>query len=112
FFWHRARGLLDPLHQSVSHARAQISRSSCLRARFANESAPDFSWTTAKTVEPEPDINATSTSACFSSHVFNCARKTNFWKTGRSRSFTKIWPSTFCGTYEAPGISFESRQRE
>src|SRR5947208_1057613 len=74
----------------VSHAQVQISRSSFCRARFATRSTSALSRMTAKTVEPEPDINAALTSACFSSHVFNCARKTNFSKTGRSRSFTKL----------------------
>ena len=44
-------------------------------------------------VEPEPDISAAPTSGCLSNHIFNCARKTNFSKTGRSRSLTKVWPA-------------------
>src|SRR6266700_316523 len=74
----------------VSLAHVQISRSSSSRAHFVKRSTSAFSRSTAKMVEPEPDINAAPTSACFSNHVFSCARKINFSKTGRSRSFTKL----------------------
>src|SRR5206468_10038609 len=58
-------------------------------ARCATKSPSTLNCSTAKIVEPEPDISATLTSVCLSNHVFNCARKTNFSKTGRSRSLTK-----------------------
>src|SRR6266700_3304311 len=66
----------------VSLAHVQISRSSSSRAHFVKRSTSAFSRSTAKTVEPDPDINAAPTSFCLRSHVFNWARKTNFSNTG------------------------------
>src|SRR6266851_1486075 len=63
------------------------SRSSSCRARFARTSIPAPWRSTANIVEPEPDIRAAPTSGCLSSHIFSSARKTNFSKTGRSKSF-------------------------
>ena len=67
---------------------------------------------TANKVEPEPDINAAPTSGCFSNHIFNSARKTNFSKTGRSRSLMKLWSPDSCAPYKIPGIDLEFCQRE
>jgi len=57
-------------------------------------------------------FSAAPTSGCFSNHIFSCARKTNFSKTGRSRSFTKFCWGNCWPLYETPGISCESRHRE
>ena len=96
----------------VSHAQVHNSGSSSAFARVANRLGYPLSRITAKTVDPEPDISAAPTSGCLSNHIFSCARKTNFSKTGRSRSFTNVWPSNSRDVYETPGISRESRHRE
>src|SRR5437667_8498000 len=80
------RGTCAPRSQSVSQTPVQISRSSSFRTRFARRSISAFGRSTAKMVEPEPDISAALTSGCLSSHILSCARKINFSNTGRSRS--------------------------
>src|SRR5207248_3575180 len=82
--------------QSVSQTNAHISESNSSRARTMSTLADPGSRKTAKIVEPEPDVRAAPTSGCFPSHVFICARKTNFSKTGRSKSFTKVMSPNFC----------------
>src|SRR5215467_9529557 len=96
----------------VLHRHVHSSGSSSTFARVAKRSTSVLLRITAKTVEPEPDINATPTSGWLSNHIFSSARKTNFSKTGRSKSFTNVWPSNARGAYDMPGISRESRQRE
>ena len=96
----------------VSHAQVHSSGSSSDFARFARRSVFAFDRSTAKTVEPEPDISAAPTSGCLSNHIFRCAKKTNFSKTGRSSSFTKLCWVNCWAPYETPGISHESRHRE
>src|SRR5437868_286256 len=101
-----------PERHRVSHAHVHNSGSSSAFARIANRSTSVLSRITAKTVEPEPDISAAPTSGCLSNHIFSCAKKTNFSKTGRSRSFTKLCWVNCWAPYETPGISHESRHRE
>src|SRR5205814_2525910 len=84
-------------NQMVSQTHVHNSGSSSDFARFATKSPSTLDRKTAKIVEPDPDINAAPTSGCSSSHVFTWARKTNFSKTGRSRSFIKVMPPNFCG---------------
>ena len=80
----------------VSHAQVHTAGSNSARARNANFSESAAFFSTAKTVEPEPLISATPTSGCFCNQVFACARKTNFSKTGRSRSFVNWTPLNSC----------------
>src|SRR6266436_8905728 len=101
-----------PERHRVSHAHVHSSGSSSAFARIANRSTSVLSRITAKTVEPEPDISAAPTSGCLSNHIFSCAKKTNFSKTGRSRSSTKLCWVNCWEPYETPGISRESRHRE
>src|SRR5207248_1889247 len=83
-------------NQSVSQTHDHNSGSSSDFARFATKSPSTLDRKTAKIVEPDPDINAAPTSGCLSTHDFTCARKTNFSKTGCSRSFTKVMSPNFC----------------
>src|SRR5438876_5476128 len=96
----------------VSHTHVHNSGSTATFARLARYSASARSHSTPKTVEPEPDISAAPTSGCLSNHIFSCAKKTNFSKTGRSRSFTKLCWANCWAPYESPGISRESRHLE
>src|SRR5205807_2320625 len=41
------------------------------------------------------EISAALSSGCSSSHIFSCARKPNFSKTGRSKSLRKVCPANF-----------------
>ena len=83
-------------NQIVAHEQDHNSGSSSDFARFSTRSAFIFGRITAKIVDPDPDINAAPTSGCFSNHTFTCARKTNFSKTARSKSFTKVMSPNFC----------------
>src|SRR6266496_1848983 len=100
-FWRDAktstRDACATWNQIVLQTHDHIWGSSSDFARSATKSPATLDRKTAKIVEPEPDISATLTSVCLSNHVFNCARKTNFSKTGRSRSLTKEISPNFCG---------------
>src|SRR4051812_36326259 len=61
-------------------------------ARAASSPAPAFLRRTKNIVNPEPDSRPTATSGCWRNHVFSRARKTNFSKTGFSRSLTNVMP--------------------
>src|SRR4051812_2398900 len=62
------------------------------RARAARPSALALLRRTENIVDPEPERRATATSGCWRNHVLSRARKTNFSKTGFSRSLTNVMP--------------------
>src|SRR6266699_502812 len=101
-----------PERHRVWHAHVHSFGSSSAFARIANRSISVLSRITAKTVEPEPDISAAPTSGCLSNHIFSCAKKTNFSKTGRSRSFTKLCWVNCWAPYETSFFSRDGRHRE
>src|ERR1051326_1931950 len=98
-----------PRHHRVSQTHVHSLGSSSPHARRPRASASPPGLITAKTVEPEPDIKAAPTSGCLRNQLFNSARNTNFSKTGRSRSFTKVLPSD--SWYPIPGNSFDLSHR-
>ena len=92
------------------HTRTQNLNPKNNENRSLTCSPPSALFTTANIVDPDPDIKATSVSACCSNQLFISGNSRYFWKTGSSKSLRKGPHSVFlvCARFCSAGNALKA----